>query len=250
MSVGLKSHENWFDISPTKSLLIGLISPPSYVCWFIGWFIIPLTIVINSNFTMYRLYNPINCRYITHKNHSYWSYLHQLNAIERGHRCAPCRTRRPSFSPPMMCHMWSCQDHSWGGHGIKVTNLIWYFPRFPWHMFPIIGETWYKRFPQMLHGPWCWNMSLHLDHPWGVKQNMVKIWRASRETIWLHIFCGWKDRKLSKDTYIFGIIRSCLSGECGQFNDEVFPFGTSPSKQKMAAETTLLFPAVMLPVTR
>ena len=89
MSVGLKSHENWFDISPTKSLLIGLISPPSYVCWFIGWFIgwfiIPLTIVINSNFTMYRLYNPINCRYITHKNHSYWSYLHQLNAIERGH---------------------------------------------------------------------------------------------------------------------------------------------------------------------
>ena len=32
-------------------------------------------------------------------------------------------------------------------------------------------------------------------------QNMVKIWRASRETIWLHIFCGWKDRKLSKDTY-------------------------------------------------
>ena len=29
--------------------------------------------------------NPVNYRYITNKNHSYWSYLHQLNAIVWGH---------------------------------------------------------------------------------------------------------------------------------------------------------------------
>ena len=30
-------------------------------------------------------YNPINYRYITNKNHSYWTYLHQLSDSELGH---------------------------------------------------------------------------------------------------------------------------------------------------------------------
>ena len=89
-------------------------------------------------------------------------------------------------------------------HGEVMESISpgWYdiFHYFHGRCFP---NNWWNLIQEISpDAPWCWNMSLHLDHPWVFfPQNMVKIWRASRETIWLHIFCGWKDRKLSKDTY-------------------------------------------------
>ena len=135
------------------------------------------------------------------------------------------------------------------GEVMESISPSWYdiFHYFHGRCFP---KKWWNLIQEISpDAPWSWNMSLHLDHPWGVKQNMVKIWRASRETIWLHIFCGWKDRKLSKDTYFWYhpvmFIRWMWAVQWWGVPVRDFTF-----QAKMAAETTLLFPAVMLPVTR
>ena len=38
------------------------------------------------------IYNPMNCRYITNKNHSEIGVINQLNAMERGHHLVPWNT--------------------------------------------------------------------------------------------------------------------------------------------------------------
>ena len=54
-------------------------SDPAKVPSHPAWELIPNVLQGGAPQVMFVSYNPINYRYITNKNHSYWSYLHQLS---------------------------------------------------------------------------------------------------------------------------------------------------------------------------
>ena len=62
------------------------------------------------------VYNPSNYRYITYINHSYWSYVHQLNVIERGHHLewsdGSDAERKTWFKPTKSCSK-PHEPHRW-----------------------------------------------------------------------------------------------------------------------------------------
>ena len=188
--------------------------------------------------------------YITY-NHSYWSYLHQLSVLERGHHlvCASCWIRAwGPISSALRAPLRTLPNEKaifFATNDVPHVEQLGSFMGRSWNQFHQVdmifstismedvsqknGETWFKRFPQMLHGP---GICLYI---WITPGGLNKIWwkygeQAERRSDSIFSVAG-RIANFQR-THIFGIIRSCLSGECGQFSDEVFPFGTSPSKQK------------------